>query len=122
MVIFFLRLKIFPSFNFWILPDQEVLASPCFTLGKEIDGIRNLAAVNAVDALSYWKSPTNPNFVSLEILSICMIFEFKFFALSSKVESKYKEKFFSIAQKKKVKVLIIEKLRIQSLIEPEVKL
>ncbi len=48
--------------------------------------------------------------------------EFKFFALSSKVESKYKEKFFSIAQKKKVKVLIIEKLRIQSLIEPEVKL
>ena len=69
IVIFFLRLKIFPSFNLCILPDQEVLASPCLTLGKEIDGIRNLAAVNADDAFSYWKSPTNPNFASLEILS-----------------------------------------------------
>ena len=53
MVIFFLRLKILPSFNFWILPDQDVLASPLFTLGKEIDGMRNLAAVIAVDAFSY---------------------------------------------------------------------
>ena len=53
MVIFFLRLKILPSFNFWILPNQEVLASPIFTLGEEIDGIINLAAVNAVDAFSY---------------------------------------------------------------------
>jgi len=87
MVIFFLRLKILPSVNLWILPDQEVLASPCFTLGKEIDGIRNLAAVNAVDAFSYWKSPTNPNFVSLEILSIWMIFEFNSFALLTNVLS-----------------------------------
>ena len=44
--------------------------------------------------------------------------KFKFFALSSKVESKYKEKLFSIAKKKKVEVLIIEKLKIQSMIEP----
>ena len=81
MVIFFLRLKILPSFNFWILPNQEVLASPFFTLVKEIDGIKNLAAVNAVDALSYWKSPVNPNFVSLEIFSNLITFEFNSFAL-----------------------------------------
>lgn len=45
--------------------------------------------------------------------------EFKFFALSSKVETNYKKKFFSIAKKKKVKVLIFENLKIQSLIKPE---
>ncbi len=74
-------MKILPSFNFWILPNQEVFASPFFTLGKEIDGIINLAAVNAVDALSYWKSPVNPNFMSFEIFSTLIIFEFNSFAL-----------------------------------------
>ena len=40
--------------------------------------------------------------------------EFKFFALNSKLNVKYRDKFFSIAKEKKVQILTMKKLKVQN--------